>query len=363
MRLALDATLFDAPTTGIALATKQLAQALERQGHDVERWGATSSGEVPRGERSRTSWTLGVLPQLLRERRPALFHATSNFNLPLARVEGVPFVLTVHDVVPLLLPETVSLGFRWQFQAWLTRSLEVAAEVICVSETTRVAVLEHFEVDPKKLTVAHHGVDHVMRVKRADRISSMWLDAQGLPEQFVLYAGALDARKNVELVLRAMEQLHHGGQPATLVLAGQRWFGGGRIERKVRALQERGLDVRPLGYLEDSVFYELMRRATVFVFPSRYEGFGLPPLEAMRLGVPTIISNAGSLPEVCGDGAMQVGVDDFAALARHINTVLSNSVERERWSSKGMEHASTFTWASSAAAISAVYARLTGSRT
>lgn len=353
--IALDASLWDEPITGIGLYTHQLHRALTSSGLEVERWGARKSGELPRGRASRSGWTVVNLSGELERRKPRLFHALANFNLPFSRVPGVPYVLTVHDLVPLLLPETVSTAFRWQFRLWLARAATVADRIICVSEVARDSLLAAFDVDPSKVSVIHHGVDHVEQVAPPDATTVKWLDALGLPETFVLYAGSLDARKNVGLVLSAMEQLHTQGRHATLVLAGQRWFGSGAIEKEVLRLKERGVDVRPLGYLEDSVFYALMKRAGVFVFPSRYEGFGLPPLEAMRLGVPTIISNAGSLPEVCGDGAWQVGVDDVGALADKIDRLLGSDGERRSLSARGRAHAARFSWAETAKATRAIY--------
>ena len=355
--VALDASLWDEPTTGIALYTKALARALDAEGVAVERWGAARSGEVPRGAWSRSAWTVAKLPGLLAARRPRLFHAVSNFNLPLARVPGVPYVLTVHDLVPLLLPDTVSAAFRWQFRAWLTRSLAVADQVICVSDVARRSVLERFEVDADKLSVVHHGVDHVDALPKPDATTEAWIDALGLSEPWVLYAGALDARKNVELVLDAVGRLFDGGRRVSLVLAGQRWFGAGAIEQRVQALKARGVDVRPLGYLDERVFYALMRRAGVFVFPSRYEGFGLPPLEAMHLGVPTIVSTEGSLPEVCGDGAQQVGPDDAAGLAARLDELLRDGALRAEWSRRGLARAAHFRWKRTAVATAQAYAR------
>lgn len=356
---ALDASLWDEPITGIALYTRQLHRALTGR-IEIERWGARKSGEVPRGRRSRTGWTLTSLPGELERRGPRLFHALANFNLPIQRVPGVPFVLTVHDLVPLLLPETVSTPFRWQFRLWLARACTVAEQIICVSEVAKQSLLAQVSLEERKVTVIHHGLEHVEDVRPPDATTVKWLDALGLPEPFVLYAGALDARKNVELVLRAMARLFDGGRKATLVLAGQRWFGSGPIEKEILRLKERGVDVRPLGYLEDSVFYALMKRAGVFVFPSRYEGFGLPPLEAMRLGVPTIVSNAGSLPEVCGDGALQVSVDDDRGLAETLERLLANPTERQNLSARGLTLARRYSWADTATKTLDVYRRATG---
>jgi glycosyltransferase involved in cell wall biosynthesis len=356
---ALDATLFDEPTTGIGLYAHELYRAL-RPLTPVERWGATRTGEHPRGRlQGRTGWTLTTLPSLLAEQNPRLFHAVSNFNLPLTRVPGVPYVLTVHDLVPLLLPDTVSRAFRLQFQGWLTRSLALADAVICVSHTTRQSLHEHFEVDPARVHVVHHGVDHVDRLGTPDPTSMTWLDALGLPERWALYAGSLDARKNVGLVLSALERSYDAGRPVTLVIAGQRWFGSSAVERRVLALKDKGLDIRVTGYLEASVFYELMRRASVFLFPSRYEGFGLPPVEAMHLGVPTIISTAGSLPEVCDGAALLVDPDDARALSSAVHRVLSSAAFRADLSAHGRAVTARYRWATCAQQTLSVYDAVT----
>ncbi len=356
-RIALDATLWDEPTTGIGLYVRQLTRALQAQGTHVVRLGASVSGEYPRGTTGRTAWTLGGLPEALRHSEAALFHAAGNFNLPLTRAPGKAYVLTVHDLIPELLPQTVSRAFRWQFRLWLSRSAALADRIICVSARTREDLLARYDLDADKVEVVHNGVDHVDRVPPPDEVGQRYLDALGLPERFVLYAGSLDARKNVALVLEAMASLRRDGQPCTLVLAGQSWFGSGAVERRIGELRAEGLDVRPLGYLSAPLFYEVMRRASVFAFPSRYEGFGLPPLEAMRLGVPCVVSDAGSLPEVCGDAALYVHPDDVQGLAVALERLLGSEAERRRLSEAGRVQAAKFTWDEAAERTRAVYAR------
>ncbi len=353
--VALDASLWDEPTTGIGLYARALARGLEGEGWQVLKVGARKSGELPRGQRSRTAYFLGGLPAALASVEAPLFHAVCNFNLPLTRVPGKRFVLTVHDLIPELFPETVSRAFRWQFKLWLSRSAQLADRIICVSQRTREDLLARHEVDPARVHVVHSGVDHVDAVPRPDGTGMEYLRTLGLPARFVLYAGALEARKNVELVLDACERLDARGSPVTLVLAGQRWFGSGRIEARVAELRANGHDLRPLGYLEDALYYELMRRAAVVVFPSRYEGFGLPPLEAMRLGTPTVVSTAGAFPEICGEGAIAVDPDDAEGLAERIGTLLGSESERKRWSEKGRARAERFTWKAAAQATAEVY--------
>lgn len=352
--IAFDASLWDEPTTGIGLYTRSLASALQGLGVPLERFGAEHSGEHPRGRMGRTGYTLARLPQDLGRSAAPLYHAHGNFNLPLTRVQGKAYVLTVHDVIPLLMPETVSRAFRWQFRLWLSRSLSLADRVVCVSARTRDDLLALYPEVSGRTEVVHNGVDHVDGWK-VDPTGEAFLRALSLPKEYVLYAGSLDVRKNVSLVLDALERLQAWKRPVSLVLLGQSWFGSGAVEARVRRMREEGHDIRPLGYQSEPIFYELMRRASVFAFPSRYEGFGLPPLEAMRLGVPVISSDAGSLPEVCGDAALMVSPDDSEGLARAIDGVMRSPLEQKRLGDAGRRQAARFTWKGAAEKMLAVY--------
>jgi glycosyltransferase involved in cell wall biosynthesis len=304
----------------------------------------------------RTAFVLGQLPRLLAGRPEPLFHAAGNFNLPLARVPGKRFVLTIHDLIPELLPHTVSLAYRTQFRWWLARSLRVADAVICVSHATREDLLKlHPEVGAKA-TVVHHGVDHVERVESAE--VEEWYRGLGLPPFHVLYAGSLDARKNVALVLEAVHRLRRSGRMVPLVLVGQRWFGSEPTERRIEALRQGGLDIRLLGHQPTAHLHRLMQGAGAFVFPSRAEGFGLPPLEAMSLGAPVVISATPALQEVCDDAAVVVSPDDADGLARAL-VRLMDSPEERRWRAEaGVRRARRFTWKAVARTTCDLYAHL-----
>jgi glycosyltransferase involved in cell wall biosynthesis len=351
--IAFDASLWDEPTTGIGLYTHCLATALTARGVQLERLGARVSGEGPRGGLGRTAYALGRLPQALRASSAPLFHALGNFNLPLRRVPGKRYVLTVHDLIPLTVPQSVSRAFRWQFRLWLGRSVGLADRILCNSRYTEAELLARYPAARGKTRLTPLGVDHVDAHAAPERApqreaTERFLEALALPRDFVLYAGSLDVRKNVGLVLDALERLRDGGRPTSLVLAGQRWFGSGNAEARIERMRAAGHDIRPLGYQEAPVFYALMRRAAVFVFPSRMEGFGLPPLEAMRLGVPTLVSDAGALPEVCGEGALAVRPDDAEGLAGHLARLLGSKEERWAWAERGRARAAGFTWARTA---------------
>jgi glycosyltransferase involved in cell wall biosynthesis len=355
--VALDAILWDEPTTGIGLYTRQVARALEELGVSVIRVGARASGEYPRRVRSRTLYALAELPRTLAKLRPPVFHAVGNFDLPLQRLSGTAYVLTVHDLIPLELPETVSPFFRWQFRLWLERSLRIADHVVCDSASTRLGLLERFGwLEESRVSVAHLGVDHV-HSPVLDATSRTFLEALGLPKEYLLYVGALDARKNVSLVLDALERLKPW-RSVPFVLVGQRWYGSGPVERRIREMRGDGYDIRNLGFQPEALLHALMERATLFVFPSRAEGFGLPPLEAMALGTPAVVSTAGALPEVCGEAAVQVPPDDAPGLAAAIRRLLESPEERRARAEAGRQHAKQFRWARVAEHLRSVYEAL-----
>src|SRR5262249_53865859 len=149
-----------------------------------------------------------------------------------------------------------------------------------------------------------------------------------------------------------------GARAPALVLAGQSWYGAGPVERRIGLLRRNGLDIRPLGFLAEPLLWALMAEAPVFVFPSPDEGFGLPPLEAMALGAPVVVSAAGALPEVCGDAAVQISPDDADGLAAAVARLLEDPAERARRGAAGLQRAQQYRWDAVAAHLVEVYGRV-----
>ncbi len=354
--LAIDTALAGGRTTGIGLYTTQLAHALAAVAGERLWLIGGDEGALPPGIahtatrlHSRTASMLVEVPWLLARHRPALFHGTSNFALPLARTRGTRFVLTVHDVIPLTHAATVSRGYRAQFALWLARSLRLCEAVLCDSEATRQELLERFPGVPA--TVVHLGADHVPQ--RASIAPSP------IAEPYVLYVGALDARKNVGTLLDAFASMR--GEPGlVLAIAGQPAFGSGPLAAKVAELRRRDLDVRLLGHQPAEGLWALMAGAAVLACPSGAEGFGLPPLEGLALGVPVVASDIPVHREILGDAAVFAKPGDVSALAEALRRALADTGLSAGLRRAGPERAARFTWGRCAAETVAVYARVAG---
>ena len=267
-----------------------------------------SPASTPRGRWAAPPGARPAAPRLLRHSQARLFHALGNFNLPLRRVPGKAYV--AHGARPdpaAHARRRCPRAFRWQFRLWLARSLGRGPDAL----RERAHAGRAAGALPRgrgRRPVVHNGVDHVDRGRAGSHAARPSCARWRCRSDFVLYAGSLDVRKNVSLVLDALERLRARGQPAALVLAGQSWFGSGAVETRVGRMRAEGYDIRAAGLpVRAPVFYELMRRAAVFVFPSTQEGFGLPPLEAMRLGTRPLCPRRGPRRRCAGTRRSRCG--------------------------------------------------------
>lgn len=304
-------------------------------------------------------WPLGVLWQQLELPRQAVRHGADLLWSPLQTLpvwgraaEAVPAVVTVHDLTVLLYPEAHRLKVRWSQVAFLDRSLARARRIVADSEATADDLRFHFPGTADRIRVVAPGVDPNFRpASEAERQAIRnELDA---PDGYLLYVGTLEPRKNVETLLDAWERLRDGREKAPpLLLAGGPGWRNRSLRRRLEGLEPEG--VRHLGRVEPERLVRLYQGASVFVFPSLYEGFGLPPLEAMACGVPVVVSDASSLPEVVGDAAPKVPPRDSRALAEEVAKILDDPGLAQERAERGRERAARFTWERAAAGVAAV---------
>jgi glycosyltransferase involved in cell wall biosynthesis len=268
-----------------------------------------------------------------------------NFVPPPTRTRRL--VLTVHDLAFRRFPDAAPAATR----RWLTRlerAVRQAAEIIVPSGATRADLLELYPVDAERVTVIHHGIDHrrfrpapeaeVERVRRR----------YGIRGPYLLFVGGIEPRKNLPALLRAYAALSDDARPA-LVLAGASvpWNPEGR-NALVGALRRLPVAARNrvilTGYVSDPNRAPLYTGAEALAFPTRYEGFGLPVLEAMACGTAVVTSNGSSLPEIAGDDAVLVDPDDDASIADGLRRVLEDDSLRDQLRRAGLVRAARFTW-------------------
>jgi glycosyltransferase involved in cell wall biosynthesis len=278
------------------------------------------------------------LPRLLRRMRPSLAHF--QHSLPLA--SPCPGVVTVHDLSFERNPGLMGRRDRLVFRAVVPRSAQKAARVLAVSELTKRDLIELYGIAEDKIVVVPNGVDPVFRPD----------GRRSNGEPYALFVGALQPRKDAGTAIEALSLIGDGAP--RLIVVGQ--DKGGRAEAQ-RTAERNGLAARVefRGHVDQAELAALYRDAVCLVFPSRYEGFGLPVLEAMASGTPVVATTAGALPEVAGDAAILVEEQNPVALAGGIERALA---DRTRLVAAGLERARRFTWAETARRTLEVYREL-----
>ena len=310
------------------------------------------------GAKSSVIRSLTLVPAALRRRRIDVFHGMDHVGIPLVGKTG-KYVATVHDVIPLLLPETFTLRHRLVARTALARIRRRVDLAIVPSRTVKDDVVQRLGLPDDRVVVTPEACEPRFRPASAQAIEEAAARYR-LPPRYLLAVGVQDPRKNLAALLRAFARLRQsGGVDAGLhlVLAGAR----GRLDAPlVRTVRSLGLDpvVRFPGFIDDDDLPAVYSGAALFVFPSLYEGFGLPVLEAMACGVPVVASDAASLPEVAGDAALLVAPRDVDGLAAAIAQGLRDDGLRKRLRAAGLARARQFSWKTTARQTLDAYASL-----
>ena len=277
--------------------------------------------------------------------------------LTLPRRTPIPAVVTVHDLAILHVPDTLSFKVRWSLLPFLGHTVERAEAVIAVSDATARELAHAWPVAAGRIVTIHNGVDPEFRPAAAEAIAAT-RERLGAPGGYVLYAGTLEPRKNLDLLLEAWASLHaeRAGALPPLLLAGPYGWKSRGLERQIAALEPLG--VRRLGRLERPDLVAAVQAARLFVYPSFYEGFGLPAAEAMACGVPVIVADRSSLPEVVGDAGLLIDPEDPHDLAAALGRLLSEPALAAELGRRGVERAALYSWPRGAARLADLFDRV-----
>jgi glycosyltransferase involved in cell wall biosynthesis len=283
-------------------------------------------------------WTHVRLSAEMVQKRPGVLFVPAH----VVPIVHPPSVVTIHDLGYLHLPELHPSGQR-RVLDWSTRwSAKVSRKIIAISESTKTDLVAHYDVDPTKITVIHHGIAPEFRPSSPDEIESLRARLR-LPKRYALAVGTVQPRKNYGRLAGAVAAVNRSGTDIALVVAGKRGWMADDVEREINAAN-LGDRIRLLGYVEDRDLPALYSGAALFCQPSLYEGFGLPVLEAMACGAPVVASNSSSLPEITGDAALLVDPLDTGKIADAIARVLNEAELSTILSERGRAHSARFTW-------------------
>lgn len=287
----------------------------------------------------------GVFPDV------KLYHATEHL-LPV--ISHARNVFTLHDTAYLHFPQYHLLQNRLYLTLMMPRFIQRADAVICVSEATRRDAVKYYNVPAAKLHVIYEGVEPRFAPITDSSMREALRTKYNLPARFILYVSTIEPRKNLTTLLKAYAVLHQSQPEIGLVIAGGKGWLYESFFAELRALDlER--QVQLLGYVPDEDLPALLNCADVFAYPSVFEGFGLPPLEAMACGTPVIVSNASSLPEVVGDAGLLLPPANVQAWVEALRRILNDSALCAELRARGQHRAKQFTWEKAARETLKVY--------
>jgi len=261
-------------------------------------------------------------------------------------------ILVVHDLSPLFMPEMYSLKAQlWHRLINIPKLAQRADKILAVSEFTKQTLVEKLGIDEHKITIANLAIDHErfhpnLNTAKLRSVRNRY----GLPGEYILFLGTLEPRKNLSRLLAAFETL---SSDAHLVIAGKLGWRYDQVLQQMRQ-SKKARQIHYLGYVPEADKPYLLKLARVFAWPSLYEGFGLPPLEAAAVSTPVLTSSVTSLPKVMGDSALLVNPYNVAEIARGLEELLTQELVRDKFMKRGLERAKEFSWIDTAQALQTI---------
>lgn len=294
------------------------------------------------------------MPYWLTKEGVDVFHLPQNgFRIP--ELESCKIIVTIHDLIPYILPEMVRPSFLKRFIHEMPYIVERADRIITVSTTSKTDIVKIFKINPAKITVIPSAPSSAYQQLPKEETRQKLRNQYGIKKPYILYVGGLNPRKNITELIYAYSKICRElpGNRQLLIFGPN----GQHLDRLRLLAKSLNLEETVLfpGFVPSQDLPLFYNGADLFVYPSLYEGFGLPPIEAMACGTPVITSNVSSLPEVVGDAAVQINPYDTLELADAIFRVLTDEMLRESLIKKGLEHRLKYNWNKIAGEILAVY--------
>lgn len=296
------------------------------------------------------------MPKLIDQENLDLMHYP-HWNIPLC--SKTPFVVTIHDLLLLEEPTSAKKAtqldpFRYKlkylgYKHIVDRAVHKSKHIVAVSEFTKNSILKHFSTNPKKISVIHEGV--TSRSKKVGKSENKTI----INSPYFLYVGNAYPHKNLEALIHGFAFFHKLHPEVKLVLVGKQDIFWKWLEKEFEEIQIPKESVVFWGYATEEELDNLYQNATLYVFPSRHEGFGLPPLEAMARGVPVAASRATAIPEILGEAALYFEPDDIEAMVEAMEQALSDKKLRDKLKEKGRQQIKKYSWKQMAEETKKIY--------
>jgi len=354
MRVAIDIQTMLGQPTGFGFYVSNLVRALQKKsGSDLELVLIKPGNENDFSTPQRFIWDQFTFPRKAREQKIDLIHQPC-FSVPLF-YKG-PVVVTIHDIISILFPQTIKFASWIFYSKWRPFSYRKAKRIITISESTKKDIIRVLNIPEEKIRVIPLSYDERYLSKiNANGINKI-KKKYSLTDNYILHVGTLEPRKNLEFLIDVFSQVIKiiNDQTLSLVIAGKKgWY----YEGLFSLVKKLGLDKRIIftGYISEQDKAAIYQGAKLFVFPSIYEGFGLPPLEAMASGVPVISSNTSSMGEVVGEAGILISPYNKTKWIKELSRTLQDEKLMEEMKQKNLQQIKKFSWDKTAKATIDVY--------
>lgn len=282
-------------------------------------------------------------PNNLKKENVDMYHIPQN---GIGICDSIPCkkVVTIHDLIPYILPETVGKSYLAKFLKEMPRIIELSDGIITVSECSKKDILKFFSIDENKVFVTPLAADSKYKPLNKDKCQEILREDYNIDKPFILYIGGFSPRKNVSSLMIAFSKVRKNlDREHDLVIVGANKDEGGLLKELCLDLNIES-NIKFTGFVPEDLLPVFYNACEVFAYPSLYEGFGLPPLEAMSCGAPVITSNISSIPEVVGDGGILIDPFNMKNLMYSLEALLNDKTIRDELTSKGLKRAANFSW-------------------
>jgi len=305
----------------------------------------------------RVLWEYFIFPFELKKLKIDILHSP-NYITPLLKF-GFKIILTIHDLTFLLFPEKYTITKRWLFGKMIPVFIKKSDKIVAVSENTKKDILKFFSIPDDKILVTYESYPEYYNFSIDRSKAEDILNKYGIERNFILYVGMIEPRKNIISLLKAFVELDKDLELDLVIVGKKGWY-----FKEIEKYMENAINLRLknkimfTGYIPEHELKYFYRLALMFVYPTLYEGFGLPPLQAMACGTSVITSNISSLPEVVGDAAIKINPDDLGDLKNSIKWLYTDEGKRDELIKKGLENVKKFSLENVASNVLSVYRKL-----